>query len=377
MTGARSILGYKGGRVVPYRESDASVRERCAASALPVPSLPDAPQGVATWETVRVCLRELLSRAGGEIKLPNVKRLFRSEFGVQLSETALGHQRVQDLLQDPRLCDVCVLHRRESVHMVLAVEPPAGPLILSTTPPAGAAAAPLAPQLHDADRGDAPPREAFVFGEFGPPGGAEPMLQPAALHASEAAFAALPAPSCQGLVGAMLPAMPCQGGLEVQAQEEWKRWAHGGEEEKKMDSPWDYGGSGDSSSSSTADRSRVPSDDGEATCPICLVPMSEAEERFMESPWVLLPASPPASLRASSSGNIPYVAAGLSGALGGRPGRFAALLEADGTTETSNASLHVPDMESASRSAARRPCSSLPPSLRLAPSAAERRPAEP
>merc|ERR1719382_2080682 len=140
--------------------------------------------------------------------------------------------------------------------------------------------------------------------------------------------------------------------FEIDAHtQEWQRWAHGGEEEKKMESPWDHAGSGDSSSSSTVDRSRAPSE-GDATCPICLVPMSEAEERFQESPWILPSTSPPVSRRASGSGSTPNVAVGLSGALGGFPGRFAALLEADGATETSNASVHVPDMEPATRSAA-------------------------
>jgi hypothetical protein len=36
-----------------------------------------------------------------------VKRLFRSRFAVELSETALGHSQVSELLQDERFADIC------------------------------------------------------------------------------------------------------------------------------------------------------------------------------------------------------------------------------------------------------------------------------
>ncbi|CAE7223439.1 rsmB [Symbiodinium natans] len=41
------------------------------------------------------------------IPLSNVKRLFRSRFHIELSETALGHSKLSELLQDPRLQDIC------------------------------------------------------------------------------------------------------------------------------------------------------------------------------------------------------------------------------------------------------------------------------
>jgi hypothetical protein len=122
--GSRKILGWSAaGRAVPYHKSEAGIKLQCAANAMPVPCGPDAPSLlVSSWEIVRACLWKLLTRAekrGKEMQLPNVKRLFRSEFGLVLSETALGHERLQDLLQDPRLHDICVLRRRDVGHHVV------------------------------------------------------------------------------------------------------------------------------------------------------------------------------------------------------------------------------------------------------------------
>merc|ERR1712012_671477 len=55
---------------------------------------------------------QLMDNMGpGEHSLPlsNVKRLFRAQFQVELSETALGYAKLSECLQDPRvrgLCDV-------------------------------------------------------------------------------------------------------------------------------------------------------------------------------------------------------------------------------------------------------------------------------
>jgi len=122
--GSRRILGWSAaGRAVPYHKSEAGIKLRCAASAVPVPRVPDAPpMGVAGWEVVRACLWKLLAQAekrGKEMQLPNVTRLFRSEFNLVLSETALGHERLQDLLQDPCLEDICVLRKRAVGHHVV------------------------------------------------------------------------------------------------------------------------------------------------------------------------------------------------------------------------------------------------------------------
>lgn len=65
----------------------------------------------ATWDDLREGLRFLLQQscnpAPGTITLSNVKRLFRSDLQLELSETVLGHSRVCELLQDERLRAVC------------------------------------------------------------------------------------------------------------------------------------------------------------------------------------------------------------------------------------------------------------------------------
>ena len=48
-----------------------------------------------------------LSPGTSTIPLSNVKRLFRSRYHTELSETALGHSKLSELLQDPKLKDIC------------------------------------------------------------------------------------------------------------------------------------------------------------------------------------------------------------------------------------------------------------------------------
>mmetsp|Transcript_10162 Transcript_10162/g.22322 ORF Transcript_10162/g.22322 Transcript_10162/m.22322 type:complete len:574 (-) Transcript_10162:126-1847(-) len=111
----KKILGYLNGSVVPYQRSQSMVKERCAVWNQPFSTAgrSDAGLQTATWDSVRSCLREILETFGSEqgtrgmLPLSNVKRLFRSHFQLELSETALGHAKLSELLQDSRLCDVC------------------------------------------------------------------------------------------------------------------------------------------------------------------------------------------------------------------------------------------------------------------------------
>lgn len=68
---------------------------------------------VVSWEEARMYLRYLVEshhQAGsGGITLSNLKRLFRVHFERELSETALGHMRLLDLMKDDRLSDVCTV----------------------------------------------------------------------------------------------------------------------------------------------------------------------------------------------------------------------------------------------------------------------------
>lgn len=114
-------------------------------------AVPDMP--LATWEQARACLWDILNHASvhvldptgtsstrlprtrtelhgfapGIITLSNVKRLFRSRFNLELSETALGHSRLNELLQDPRFSDICSLEMQGKSQVVIQrTEPDAG-----------------------------------------------------------------------------------------------------------------------------------------------------------------------------------------------------------------------------------------------------------
>ena len=67
---------------------------------------------MVSWEEARIFLQEWhqSQHAGsGDITLSNLKRLIRVPFERELSETALGHVRLLDLMRDSRLSDVCRL----------------------------------------------------------------------------------------------------------------------------------------------------------------------------------------------------------------------------------------------------------------------------
>lgn len=122
----KKILGYIEGNMVPYAHSEESVKEQCAAWQQPFnsPSKQEAcAYPVATWEEVRACLSAIIrnpcSAEPGVVTVSNVKRLFRSCFGLDLSETALGYSRLSELLQDTRLQDVCMLQVRRAGQFVI------------------------------------------------------------------------------------------------------------------------------------------------------------------------------------------------------------------------------------------------------------------
>jgi len=116
----KRLLGHRDGRLVPYQVSDEFAKAQCAQRQQVFTAKraePGAGLSVATWETTRACLQQLLLRCpekkdaeAGTLPLSDVKRLFRRQFDLELNETALGYTRVFDLLQDPRLRDVCTVH---------------------------------------------------------------------------------------------------------------------------------------------------------------------------------------------------------------------------------------------------------------------------
>merc|ERR1739844_482239 len=61
----------------------------------------------ASWDMMRPCLQQLLCTVGQPMPLSNIKRLFRAQFRIELSETALGYAKLSECLQDPRVHDLC------------------------------------------------------------------------------------------------------------------------------------------------------------------------------------------------------------------------------------------------------------------------------
>lgn len=102
-TSTRKLLGYKGKSLVPYAYSSDYLKAECALKGSPM-STDTLP--AATWEQAIECLRMLantrLANEPGGLTISNVKRLVRSTFSLELSETALGHLRLVDLLHDVR-----------------------------------------------------------------------------------------------------------------------------------------------------------------------------------------------------------------------------------------------------------------------------------
>jgi len=79
-------------------------------------------------------LREILDTAAqghGSIPLSNVKRLFRSRFHLELSETALGHAKLSELLQDDRLSEVCAVRLQGHGYVVVPLQVPSSTIRLA------------------------------------------------------------------------------------------------------------------------------------------------------------------------------------------------------------------------------------------------------
>jgi hypothetical protein len=107
----KKLLGYLNGAVVPYGRSQSMLKEQCAKRQRPCASAARGGSGLATLEMVHTLIQEILLNLPptGAIPLSNIKRLIRSRFHVELSETALGYAKLSELLQDPCLRDICTV----------------------------------------------------------------------------------------------------------------------------------------------------------------------------------------------------------------------------------------------------------------------------
>jgi hypothetical protein len=123
--GQKKILGYRNGHLVPYGYSELMEKEQCATYHSPTAASKGTASlmPIASWEETRAGLAWLLARSeSGTIQLPNVKRLFRSDLGLELSETALGYARIFELLHDPYMSSVCNLRLEGKNWMVVQLQ---------------------------------------------------------------------------------------------------------------------------------------------------------------------------------------------------------------------------------------------------------------
>lgn len=101
------LLGHRGGVLVPYAQSEECERRVNACTCKPTHVGPNESY-VGTWEELKDCLLVLLGNQP-EIEVSQLKHLFRTNFGRELSETVFGHQCLSKLLRDQRIGDEFVL----------------------------------------------------------------------------------------------------------------------------------------------------------------------------------------------------------------------------------------------------------------------------
>jgi len=127
--GHRKILGYMNGAIAPYGQSRSCLKDSAAAhqsSCTRAAGTSGTSEiQVATWDIARDCLRQILASAAvsgrDHVPLSNIKRLFRSRFTLELSETAFGHARLSDLLQTAAFHDICTVQLLDRGYVVSPV----------------------------------------------------------------------------------------------------------------------------------------------------------------------------------------------------------------------------------------------------------------
>lgn len=145
----KKLLGYLNGAVVPYSRSQSMVKERCAERGKPCTSAARGISALATWDTVRTCLQDIfknLPPGSSTVPLSNVKRLFRSKFHIELSETVLGHAKLSELLQDQRLHDICTVRLQGHGYVVIPLKQRPAPHLAPYTSQASPVPLPSKPQ---------------------------------------------------------------------------------------------------------------------------------------------------------------------------------------------------------------------------------------
>lgn len=120
----KKMLGYSTAGITPYAHSQSMLKDKAAAQQNACASgatTGDLP--LATWDTarahLRVVLKASLEAGASSVPLSNIKRVFRAQFQTELSETALGHSKLSELLQDERLGDTCTVKLLDQGYFVI------------------------------------------------------------------------------------------------------------------------------------------------------------------------------------------------------------------------------------------------------------------
>lgn len=100
------LLGYRNGRLVPYKSSQ-DYEKWVAAQQKQAQSVAEVRH--ACWEDLQSVLPRLIHNHAGRLPLSLVKTAFRDMMHFELSETALGHTQLSCVFKDPHLRNSCSL----------------------------------------------------------------------------------------------------------------------------------------------------------------------------------------------------------------------------------------------------------------------------
>jgi len=120
----RKVLGYLNGGVTSYSRSHSCMKDNAAShkSSCAQPAIVSE-LSIASWKDAKRCLKQILTeslQAGvDQVPLSNIKRICRSQFQMELSETSLGHSKLSDFLQDERLSNICTVRLLDQGYFVI------------------------------------------------------------------------------------------------------------------------------------------------------------------------------------------------------------------------------------------------------------------
>lgn len=120
----RKVLGYLNGGITSYSRSHSCMKDNAAShkASCAQPAIVSE-LTIASWKDARRCLKQILTeslQAGvDQVPLSNIKRICRSQFHIELSETSLGHSKLSDFLQDERLSNICTVRLLDQGYFVI------------------------------------------------------------------------------------------------------------------------------------------------------------------------------------------------------------------------------------------------------------------